>query len=80
MHQLPTVEQTEVIRDVLGIRKRVEFAPEELERRRTLMKRLALTAGLANETGPVPMPFPKQAAILDADPALELGRYAEVSQ
>ena len=41
LHQLPTPEQAEVIRDILGIRKRVEFSPEDLERRRTSMARLA---------------------------------------
>ena len=34
LHHLPTPEQAEEIRQVLGIRKRVELAPEELERRR----------------------------------------------
>src|SRR5262245_597536 len=34
LHQLPTPDQADVIRDVLGIRKRTELAPEELERRR----------------------------------------------
>jgi hypothetical protein len=68
LHQLPTSEQAEVIRDVLGIRKRTELAPDELERRRALGKRLALAPGLANATGPVPMPLREQVAILDADP------------
>ena len=31
LHHLPTPEQAEIIRDVLGIRKRVELAPETLE-------------------------------------------------
>lgn len=34
LHHLPTAEQAAIIRDVLGIRKRGELAPEELERRR----------------------------------------------
>src|SRR5262245_6176448 len=66
LQQLPTAEQAEVIRDVLGIRKRVELGPEELERRRALGKRLALAAGMANEAGAVPMPLLEQVAILDA--------------
>src|SRR5262245_28086091 len=37
LQQLPTAEQAEVIRDVLGIRKRVELGPDELERRRALI-------------------------------------------
>jgi len=67
-----TVEQAEVIRDVLGIRKRVDIAPEELERRRALMKRLALAPGSANETGPASEPLEQEAAILGADPPREL--------
>ena len=34
LHQLPTAEQAEVLRDILGIRKWVELAPETLERLR----------------------------------------------
>lgn len=34
LHQLPTHEQAEIIRDVLSIRKRMALGPEELERRR----------------------------------------------
>ena len=48
LHRLPTPDQATVIRDILGIRKRVEFGPAELERRRTLMKRHALAAGRPN--------------------------------
>jgi len=66
LQQLPTAEQAEVVRDVLGIRKRAELGPEELERRRALGKRLALAAGMANEAGVVPMPLLEQVAILDA--------------
>jgi hypothetical protein len=66
--QLPTAEQAEVIRDVLGIHKRVEFGPAELERRRALIKGLALVPGPANATGPVPLALREEAAILDADP------------
>ncbi len=33
-HHLPTAEQAQVIRDVLGIRKRVELTPQALERLR----------------------------------------------
>jgi hypothetical protein len=34
LHHVPTPDQAEIIRNVLGIRKRVELTPEELERRR----------------------------------------------
>jgi|SRR6516162_9872282 len=47
LHTLPTPEQAAVIRDVLGIRKRIELAPDTLERLR------ARTAGW-NESGPCP--------------------------
>ena len=34
-----TAEEAEVLRDVLGVRKRMELDPEDLERRRALMTR-----------------------------------------
>jgi len=80
LQQLPTAEQAEVIRDVLGIRKRVELGPDELERRRALIKRLALAQGSANETGAASMPLREQAAVLDANPSHELCRQPEVPQ
>ena len=49
-----TPDRAEVIRDVLGIRKRAELGPDELERRRALGKRLALAAGRANAGAPLP--------------------------
>jgi hypothetical protein len=39
---------------VLGIRKRVELGPDELERRRALRRRLVLAAGRANAVAPLP--------------------------
>jgi hypothetical protein len=51
---LPTPEQAGVIRDALGIRKRMEFAPDDLERRRASMTRLALTAGRAPNEAATP--------------------------
>jgi len=65
---------------VLGIRKRVELGPEELERLRALGKRLALAAGSANATGVAPRRLPEKTAILDANPPPELGHRLEVSQ
>jgi hypothetical protein len=41
LDHLPTDAQTTAIRETLGIRKRAEYAPEELERRRASMKSLA---------------------------------------
>ena len=43
-----TPNRAEVLRDVLGSRKRVELGPDELDRRRVLGKRPALAAGRAN--------------------------------
>lgn len=63
LHRLPTAAQAEVIRDVLGIRKRTELAPDELERRRALGKRLALAQGSANATGPLPAHLPEKVTI-----------------
>jgi hypothetical protein len=54
LQQLPTAAQAIAIRDVLGIRKRADRGAEELERRRAFGKRLALAAGRANATSPVP--------------------------
>lgn len=53
LHHLPTADQAEVIRDVLGIRKRVTFAPGELERRRASMARAAQAQGSARTPVPV---------------------------
>jgi hypothetical protein len=47
-------DQAEAIRDVLGIRKRTELGPDELERRRALGKTLALGAGRANAGARLP--------------------------
>jgi hypothetical protein len=69
LHQLPTAEQSDVIRDILGIRKRMEFSPEDLERRRASMTRLQSAEGSANATAPLPVPTPEEAPILDAEPA-----------
>jgi hypothetical protein len=56
LHQLPTPEQAEIIRDVLGIRKRAVLSPEELERRRTLVARARSAQGRRNGTGPPACP------------------------
>ena len=56
LHQPPTAEQAAVIRDILGIRKRMDFSPEDLERRRASMTRLASAQGSANATSPLPQP------------------------
>jgi hypothetical protein len=68
LHQLPTIAQATVIRDALGIRKRVEFGAEDLGRRRASMKRLAPAAGRASTTSPVPHLLPEQAPKISAEP------------
>jgi hypothetical protein len=52
LHRLPSLGEATVIREVIGIRKRAELGPAELERRRALGKRLALAAGRANGAKP----------------------------
>src|SRR5262245_11874809 len=37
LHRLPTDAEATLIRDILGIRKRTEFSPEDQERRRASM-------------------------------------------
>src|SRR5262245_46149436 len=49
LHRLPTLAEATVIRDVLGIRKRAELSPGELERRRAIGKRLAQRPGRASQ-------------------------------
>jgi hypothetical protein len=43
LSRLPTPAEAEVIRDIVGIRKRVEYSPEELARRQQQGKRLAVS-------------------------------------
>jgi len=69
LHALPTACEAAVIRDVLGIRKRMELAPDDLERRKTSMTRLALARILGSAGSPAPEPTPEPAQILDAEPA-----------
>jgi hypothetical protein len=40
LHYLPTADEAEVLRDVLGVRKRMQFDPGDLERRRATASRL----------------------------------------
>ena len=52
LFHLPAPVEAVVIRDVIGLRKRVEYAPETLERKRASMAK----AGLARAAATVPMP------------------------
>ena len=52
LSDLPTPKQAAAIRDVLRLRKRVEYSPETLERKRASIAK----AGLARRTAEVPSP------------------------
>jgi hypothetical protein len=60
LHELPTPEQARVIRDDLGIRKRMEFSPEDLERRRASMTRAREGKTLPSAIARLPTPRPKK--------------------
>lgn len=45
LYQLPTAAEADVIRDIVGIRKRVNFSPEELARRQEQGRRLGGAGG-----------------------------------
>lgn len=75
LHALPTTDQAEIIRDIFGIRKRVELTPEELERRRSqaaawhalkppLNDRLQLQEGQRTVGGTLTHP-PEEPAVFD---------------
>jgi hypothetical protein len=68
LHRLPTPHEAEAIRDILGVRKRMKFDPEQLEHRRTLMARARSAQGRANATVPLPLPASEKTPILDAEP------------
>jgi hypothetical protein len=65
LHHLPTPEQAAVIRDVLGIRKRMQFAPYDLERRRASMTRLAQAKVSGPAASSVLGPTPEMEPILE---------------
>jgi hypothetical protein len=69
LHHLPTPEQAAAIRDALGIRKRMDFDPDEMERRRSLMKRLAQAKVLGPAGSSVLGPTPEPEPILEPEPA-----------
>jgi len=69
LHHPPTPEQAVVIRDVLGIRKRMEFAPDDLERRRASAKRLAQVKGSSPARSPVLEPTDVTQPILEPETA-----------
>ena len=56
--RLPTRDEAVVIRDVLGLRKRVAYAAPTLERKRASMARAGLARGAATAPGLVPEAVP----------------------
>jgi hypothetical protein len=64
---LPTPEQASIIRAVIGLRKRAELGPAELERRRALGKRLAHGHGSASSPSPLPTPTQESEPILERE-------------
>ena len=57
LFQIPAPHEAVVIRDVMGLRRRVDYAPEALERKRASMARAGLARGAASPTVPgVAMP------------------------
>lgn len=71
--RLPTREEAVVIRDVMGLRKRVAYAADTLERKRASMAR----AGLARGAPPAPMWDADTLPEVDGDFAAEGGLAVE---
>jgi hypothetical protein len=69
LHNLPTPDQAIVIRDVLGIRKRMQFTPDDLARRRASAKTLAQVKRLRPPRSPVLEPTDVPQPILEPEPA-----------
>jgi hypothetical protein len=68
LHQLPTRVQATIIRDALGIRKRTEFAPDELERRRVSMARFLPAQASTSATSELPCPRAEDTSFLETEP------------
>ncbi len=49
---LPTPQEAVVIREVMGLRKRVDYAPDTLERKRASMAKAGLARGAARASAP----------------------------
>jgi len=65
LHRLPTAAEATLIRDILGIRKRMEFAPEDLERRRASMTKLGAGKKSVSAAPCVPETTAEPAPILE---------------
>src|SRR5262245_32908770 len=65
--ELPTPDQAIIIRDVIGLRKRTELGPSELERRRGLGKLLAQAQGSPSSLSPLPTPGEPTEPVLERE-------------
>jgi len=66
---LPTPDQAIIIRDAIGLRKRTELCPDDLERRRELGKRLAQARGSAGSISPLLPAAQPSEPVLECEPA-----------
>lgn len=66
---LPTPDQAIIIRDAIGLRKRTELCPNDLERRRELGKRLSQARGSAGSISPLLPPAQPSEPVLECEPA-----------
>jgi len=73
LFHLPSPQEAVVIRDVIGLRKRVDFAPAALERKRASMAK----AGLAREAASASVPGVVTPDAVDGDFAPEGGLVVE---
>jgi hypothetical protein len=73
LFSLPTPQEAVVIRDVMGLRKRVDYAPETLERKRASMAR----AVSARESARTPLPGVAMPVEVDGDSSPQGGLTVE---
>src|SRR5262249_49662252 len=75
LFDLPTPDQAEIIRDVLGIQKRREVSAEVLERLKAFAferkpgSKTRVDPNIGRTVSPAPEVPPEKTAILDAEPA-----------
>jgi len=75
LHQLPTLEQASIIRDVLGIRKRQEISEATRKRLRAYAferksrDEASVEPNIGRTAFPVPEVPPEKSPILDTEPA-----------
>ena len=73
LFRLPSPQEAVVIRDVTGLRKRVDYAPDALERKRASMAKAGLARGAAGASVPVlPCPTRSRRSEVPRAPKAEL--------